>query len=115
MGTGPYKFVDFKPGDLLLITLGGATEFIQLAFVDPWTEVDGERASAKTQHPVFSGLAVHQAMALLVDCAANQAYVYGRTGLPTSNILNAPANMRSPHTKAEFSLAKAYAVLDAAG
>ena len=179
VGTGPYKFVDFKPGDLLrgemntayhlparphfdsvevkgggdavsaaravlqtgeydyawnllvedevlrkmetggkgrlLITPGGATEFIQLAFADPWTEVDGERASPKSRHPVFSDPAVRQAMALLVDRSAILDYVYGRTGLATTNILNAPASMRSPNTRAEFSVDKANAVLDAAG
>ena len=33
------------------ITLGGSIEHIQLNNTDPWTEVDGERSSLKTEHP----------------------------------------------------------------
>src|SRR5215467_6947900 len=49
------------------ITPGGDIEHIQLNSTDPWTEVDGERASAKTKHPLLSDPAVRQALALLVD------------------------------------------------
>jgi len=120
VGTGPYRFVDFKPGDLVKgelnpsyhvpnrphfdtiemkgggdavsaaraviqtgeydygwnmqvedeillklenagnargrveIVRGGDIEHIQLNRTDPWAEVDGERSSAKTTHPLFS-------------------------------------------------------------
>src|SRR4029079_9934580 len=118
VGTGPYMFKDFKPGDLVAgvinpnyyennkpyfdalemkgggdavsaaravlqsgeydfawnmqvedeilarlekggkgqveISPGGNIEHIQLNFTDPWTEVDGERASLKTKHPTLS-------------------------------------------------------------
>src|SRR5262249_35542790 len=136
VGTGPYKFVDFKPGDLVVgernpnyhfanrpyfdtielkgggdavsaaraviqsgeydyawntqvedeillrlenggnakgrvvIVPGGSIEHIQLNSTDPWTEIDGERSSIKTTHPLFSDRAVRQAMALLVDRAS---------------------------------------------
>ena len=116
VGTGPYKFADFKPGDMVRgdlnpnyhmpnrpffdtiemkgggdavsaaraviqtgefdyawnmqvedeilkrmeqggkgkadIVAGGNIEHIQCNFTDPWKEVDGERASIKTTHPV---------------------------------------------------------------
>ena len=34
------------------IVTGGNIEHIQLNNTDPWTEVDGERSSIKTKHPV---------------------------------------------------------------
>jgi hypothetical protein len=45
-------------------------ENIQLNRSDPWTEVDGERSSAKTVHPLFGDPAVRQALRLLVDRAS---------------------------------------------
>ena len=179
VGTGPYKFVDFKPGDMVrgeintnyhvanrpyfdtiemkgggdavsaaraviqtgeydyawnmqvedeilkrlevggkgraAITPGGNIEFIQLNQTDPWTEVDGERANAKTKHPLFSDPAVRQAMALLVDRKGVQDFIYGRTGVATGNFINNPPPFRSPNTKWEFNVDKANAVLEAAG
>ena len=133
VGTGPYSFVDFKPGDIVrgelnpdyhepnrpyfdtiemkgggdavsaaraVIQTGeydfawnmqvedeilkrleeapapraasrsspsGNIEHIQLNSTDPWTEVDGERSSIKTKHPLFSDPAVREALKLLVD------------------------------------------------
>ena len=179
VGTGPYRFVDFKPGDMVRgqlnpnyhlpnrphfdtiemkgggdavsaaravlqtgefdyawnmqvedeillrledsgkgrteITHGANLEHIQLNNCDPWKEVDGERASLKTTHPLFSDRAVRQAMALLVDRASVQKHIYGRTGLATGNYLNNPERFRSRNTKWEFSVDKANQLLDAAG
>ena len=179
VGTGPYKFVDFKPGDMLRgeinsnyhmplrphfdsielkgggdavsaaravlqtgeydfawnllvedevlrkleaggkgrvnVQFGGSVEFIQLAWADPWTELDGERANPKSRHPVWVDPAVRQAMAWLVDRRGMQEALYGRAGAATANILNNPARYRSPNQRAEFNIDKANAVLDAAG
>ena len=181
VGTGPYRFVDFKPGDLVrgernpsyhepnrpyfdsiemkgggdavsaaraVIQTGeydyawnlqvedeiltrlektggvagrveifptGAIEHIQFNSTDPWTEVDGERSSAKTQHPLFSDPAVRQALAMLVDRTSVQAYIYGRTGIATGNFINNPKRFVSPNTKWEFDVAKANQVLEDAG
>ena len=179
VGTGPYRFVEFKPGDMVRgelnpgyhmpnrphfdaielkgggdaasaaravlqtgeydyawnlqvedevlkrmedggkggvrIVPAGDLEFLQLNLTDPWTEVDGERASAKSRHFAFSDLAVRQAIALLVDRQAIQDFIYGRTGAATANYVNAPTRFRSPNTKYEFSVDKANAMLDAAG
>jgi peptide/nickel transport system substrate-binding protein len=179
VGTGPYKFVDFKPGDMVRgeintnyhmanrpyfdsiemkgggdatsaaraelqtgeydyawnlqvedevlkrmeaggkgrahIVPGGDIEFIQLNPTDPWTEVDGERASVKSKHFAFSDPAVLKAMALLADRQSIQEYIYGRTGTATSNFLNAPSRFRSPNTKWEFNVDKANQILDTAG
>jgi peptide/nickel transport system substrate-binding protein len=178
-GTGPYRFVDFKPGDVVRGELnptyhqanrpffdtiemkgggdavsaaravlqtgeydyawnmqveddilkrleqggkgrieiwpGGSPEHIQINSTDPWTEVDGERASVKTKHPVLSDPAVRQALNLLVDRSAVHEQIYGRQGQTSANFLNAPSRFRSPNTKWEFSVEKANAVLDAAG
>jgi peptide/nickel transport system substrate-binding protein len=179
VGTGPYKFVDFKPGDMVRgeinknyhmpnrphfdaiemkgggdatsaaravlqtgeydwawnlqvedevlkrmeaggkgrahIVPSGDIEFIQLNPTDPWNEVDGERASINSKHFAFTDPAVRQAMALLVDRQGIQEFIYGRTGVATSNFLNNPARYRSPNTKFEFNVDKANQILDAAG
>jgi len=181
VGTGPYRFVDFKPGDLvkgernpayhqpnrpffdiiemkgggdavsaaraviqtgeydyawnmqvedeILIRLenggngrgrveivpGGNIEHIELNSTDPWTEVDGERSSIKTKHPLFSDPAVRQALALLVDRASVETHIYGRTGVATGNFINNPQRFVSKNTKWEFNVGKANKLLDEAG
>jgi peptide/nickel transport system substrate-binding protein len=99
----------------LLITPSSAPEFIQLNFADPWREVDGERSSPKTSHPVFSDPAVRTALGLCVDRGAVQAELYGRLAQPTANFLNLPSRFRSSNTRAEFSVERAGQVLEAAG
>ncbi len=179
VGTGPYRFIDFKPGDIVkgelnptyhdpvrphfdaieikgggdaasaaravlqtgefdyawnlqiedevlkrmesggkgrvVISPGGDTEMIWLNMTDPWTEVDGERASLKSRHPILSDPAVREALALLLDRKSVQEFVYGRTGVATANVLNNPRQFNSPNTKMETSLDKANALLDGAG
>ncbi len=179
VGTGAYKFVDFKPGDMVRgqintayhepnrpffdsiemkgggdavsaaravmqtgefdyawnmqvedeillrlekggkgradIVSGGNIEHLQLNTTDPWTEVDGERSSAKTRHPVLADPAVRDALNLLVDRASVEEHIYGRTGIATRNFLNNPERFRSKNTKWEFNVDKAIQVLEAAG
>jgi peptide/nickel transport system substrate-binding protein len=179
VGTGPYEFVDFKPGDMLrgkafanyhvpnqpffdtvevkgggdalsaarsvmqtgeydfawnlavedellkrmeaggrskLVFLTGSDiEFISLNVTDPWNEVDGERASAKSKHPAFSDKAVRDAMSLLVDKKNIQDNIYGRGGIATANFLNNPQRFRSSNVSYEFNVDKANQILDAAG
>ena len=181
VGTGPYKFAEFKPGDLvrgeryenyhvanrpyfdafelkgggeavsaaraviqtgeydfaqnmqvedellkkleaggdthgkIVIVQSGAIEHIQINATDPWTEVDGEKSSLKTKHPLFSDPAVVKAMTLLVDRAGVEKYIYGRTGTATGNVLNNPPRYISQNAKWEFSVDKANQILDAAG
>jgi peptide/nickel transport system substrate-binding protein len=99
----------------VVFTPGSGTEFIELNFADPAKEVDGERASVKTTHPVLSDPAVRGALALLVDRKAIQSEIYGRQGETSPNFLVTPARFRSPNTRWEFSVDKAGAALDAAG
>jgi peptide/nickel transport system substrate-binding protein len=179
VGTGPYLFVDFKPGDMVLAkrnpdyhvanrpffdtlevkgggdavsaaravlqtgeydyawnmqvedeilqkleaggkgrinnNLSGNVEFIMLNSTDPAVEVDGERASVKTKHPLFSDPAVRQAINLLIDRASIQKFIYGRGGVASANFLNNPERFRSPNTKFELNIEKANAILEAAG
>jgi peptide/nickel transport system substrate-binding protein len=181
VGTGPYRFVDFKPGDLVTgqrnpayhlpnrpyfdtiemkgggdavsaaraviqtgeydyswnlqvedeillrleaggtakgraeIVPGGNIEHIQLNSTDPWTEVDGERSSIKTKHPLFSDPAVRQAMKLLVDRASVEKHIYGRTGIATGNFVNNPQRFVSKNTQWEFNIEKANQLLEQAG
>jgi peptide/nickel transport system substrate-binding protein len=179
VGTGPYKFVEFKPGDLVrgelnpdyhmpnrpyfdtieikgggdavsaaraviqtgeydyawnmqvedevllrlekggkgktVYSTGGDIEFIALNFTDPNTEIDGERSSIKTKHPLLSDPAVRKALALLVDREALQKHIYGRAGRTTASFLNGPEKFVSKNTKWEFSIEKATQLLEEAG
>jgi peptide/nickel transport system substrate-binding protein len=179
VGTGPYRFVEFKPGDVVrgelnpdyhmpnrpyfdtvemkgggdavsaaraviqtgeydyawnmqvedevLLRLekggkgktaygtGGDIEFIMVNFTDPNTEVDGERSSMKTKHPILSDPTVRKALSLLVDRDAVQKVIYGRAGRITANYLNGPAQFVSKNTSWEFSIEKATKLLDEAG
>jgi peptide/nickel transport system substrate-binding protein len=179
VGTGPYKVVDFRPGDLIRAELnpryhvpnrpffdtvevkgggdavsaaravlqtgeydyawnlqveddvlkrlersgkgrvatvfGGAIEHVLVNQSDPWKEVDGERASAKSVHPFLTDPAVRTALKLLVDRAAVQTEIYGRAGVATGAYLNEPARFRSPNGAWEFSVDKAAQTLEAAG
>jgi len=93
----------------------GNIEHMMCNFTDPWTEVDGERSSTKTAHPLLSDPAVRQALALLVDRSAVQEQIYGRQGQTSANYLNAPSNVRSSNLRWEFNVDKANQVLEAAG
>jgi peptide/nickel transport system substrate-binding protein len=93
----------------------GAVEFIMLNATDPAVEVDGERASLKTKHPLFGDPAVRQAISLLIDRASIEKFIYGRTASATANFLNAPERVRSKNTKLEFNIEKANQILEAAG
>ena len=179
VGTGPYQFVDFKPGDSVLgkrngdyhvegrpyfdtieikgggdavsaaravlqtgeydygwnmqvedeillklenggqgkvsIVPTGNIEFIALNFTDPNVEVDGERSSIKTRHPLFSDPAVREAINLLIDRASIQKYIYGRIGVATGAFLNNPERFRTKKTGFEFNIEKANQILEAAG
>jgi peptide/nickel transport system substrate-binding protein len=179
VGTGPYKFVEFKPGDLIrgvinpdyhmanrpyfdsiemkgggdavsaaraviqtgeydfgwniqveddvllrlekggkgktIYAVGGDTEFIALNFTDPNVEVDGERSSMKTKHPLFSDPAVRKALSMLVDRESIKKAIYGRAGRTTANFLNGPEKFVSKNTSWEFSIEKASKLLDDAG
>ena len=179
VGTGPYKFLDFKPGDSLTAEAyagyyvpnqpffdrlelkgggdalsaaravlqtneydaawnlavedellkrleaagkgrmefyaGSDIEFVSLNVSDPWKEVDGERGSAKSKHPVFGDKAVREAITLLIDRKNIGEQIYGRGAVVTSNFLNNPPRFRSPNTKFEFNVEKAIQILEGAG
>ncbi|CAN5520642.1 peptide ABC transporter substrate-binding protein [soil metagenome] len=99
----------------IAISPGGNIEHIQVNFTDPWTEVDGERASVKTKHPTLSDPAVREALSLLIDKDSVEKHIYGRTGNATANFVNNPEKFRSKTTKYEFNVDKANAILDKAG
>jgi peptide/nickel transport system substrate-binding protein len=181
VGTGPYRFVDFRPGDMLKaeinpsyhvpnrpffdaiemkgggdavsaaravlqtgeydyasevasveddvllrleqsggkgrvsVGFGGRILHLALNQSDPWTEVDGERASAGSKHPFLTDPAVYGALALLVDRASIQEQIYGRTGKATGLFINGPERFRSKNVKWEYNPDKANQLLDAGG
>jgi peptide/nickel transport system substrate-binding protein len=89
-------------------------EYIQLNQTDPWREVDGERASAKTVHPFLTDPTVRSALALLVDRAGIQSEIWGRQADTTANFMNRRPFV-SPNTRWELNVDKANAMLDGAG
>ena len=97
------------------IVPGMAIEHITINNTDPWTEVDGERSSAKTRHPLFNDPAVRHALRLRVDRISVQAHIYGHTGGATGNLINNPERFISKNTRWEFSVEKANQRLDEAG
>jgi peptide/nickel transport system substrate-binding protein len=99
----------------VVTALGGGVEHIVLNNSDPWTEVDGERSSARTKHPLLSDPAVRRALALLVDRQSVQDHIYGRLGVATGNLLDKPERYQSKNMRWEFDIEKANAVLDAGG
>jgi peptide/nickel transport system substrate-binding protein len=94
---------------------GTSVENIQLNRTDPWTEVDGERSSVKVPHPFFSDYQVRQALRAAVDRRTIAEQLYGATGQPTGNFLNALPQFQSPNTRWEFDLDKAARLLEEAG
>ena len=78
------------------IVAGGNIEHIQLNTTDPWTEVDGERSSVKTKHPLLTDPAVRAGARRCWSTASrSQEHIYGRTGIATANFLNNPPRFRS--------------------
>ena len=98
------------------IVAGGDIEIMQLNTTDPWTEVDGERASSRASTPRFSDPAVRQAHRPAgrppVDPGVHLR-PHRHRHAPTSS--TSPARFRSPNTKCEFNVDKANQLLDAAG
>src|SRR4029450_13942702 len=82
---------------------------------DPWRDVDGERSSLKTTHPILSDPAVRQALAEIVDRASVHEESYGRQGQCTANYLNAPPRYASRNMRWEFSPDRANQIPDTAG
>ncbi len=99
----------------VLFSEGAGIEHIQCNFTDPWTEVDGERASVKTTHPSLTDPAVRQALNMLLDRASIEKFIYGRTGISTTNFVNNPPRFRSKNTSAEYNIDKANDLLEKAG
>ncbi len=100
----------------VVITPGGNIEHIQLNTTDPWTEVDGERSSLKTKHPLLTDPAV-RAGARPAGRPRSRCRSTS-TAAPASrpaNFLNNPERFRSKNTKWEFNIDKANQLLDAAG
>src|SRR5580765_815019 len=93
----------------------GDIEHIQFNFTDPATEIDGERSSIKTKHPILTDPAVREAISLLVDRASVEKFIYGRTGIATANFVNNPQRFRSKSNQFEFNVEKASQLLEKAG
>ena len=94
---------------------GSGVEHIQLNRSNPWLEVNGEYSSLDAPHPFLTDPLVRQAYNLLVDRHTIAQQFYGAAGQATSNFLNSPPRVQSPHTRWELSLDNAAQLLDQAG
>ena len=96
---------------------GGSTERLLINFTDPNKEdpETKERSSLKNPHPFQTDKNVRNAYALACDKKTIVDAIYGKAGGVANNLLFNPPQFNSPNTKSEFDLAKANALLDAAG
>lgn len=95
---------------------GGTTvEGLNFNFSDPNTEVDGQRSHKDTPHPIFSDLAVRQALSMAVprQLIADELYAEGEE--PTANVLAGLDLFDSPNTSWTYDLEAAAKVLEDAG
>ncbi len=92
------------------------SSIIQLNITDPWTEVDGERASLKTKHSTCRDPAVREALSLLLDRRASSG-VHLRPHRHRDRATSSTTRRSSArkNTKCEFNIDKANAMLDEAG
>lgn len=100
---------------VVLSTNGASTERLLVNFSDPNKEVNGERSEKNTPHPFLTDKAVRNAFALACDKKSIVDTIYGKSGTIANNLLFNPPQFNSPNTKSEFDLAKANAMLEAAG
>jgi peptide/nickel transport system substrate-binding protein len=107
LATGGKGVVEANPGS--------STERILVNFSDPNKEVDGQRSEKNTPHPFQTDKSVRNAYALACDKKSIVETIYGPAGAIGNNVLYNPPQYNSPNTKSEFDLAKANALLDAAG
>jgi len=99
-----------------IITVGGGgVEQIYCNQTDPNKEVDGQRASIKTQHPFLTDPKIRQALSLAIDRETIAKQLYGTTGEATPNLLTTPTRLASKNTKLVFDIARANQLLDEAG
>ncbi|MGH2530659.1 MAG: peptide ABC transporter substrate-binding protein, partial [Thermomicrobiales bacterium] len=99
----------------LVVVPGTSVERILFNFADPNQEVEGQRAYWQEPHPVFSDIAVRQAMSMAADRETISVQFYGEGEPATSNILVGIPAYESPNTSFEFNLESAKQILDEAG
>ncbi|ACZ37892.1 peptide ABC transporter substrate-binding protein [Sphaerobacter thermophilus] len=99
----------------IVVTPGASAEQIMVNFADPNVEVNGARSEPSTTHPFLSDPLVRQALALACDRQTIADVLYGETGRPTANVLNAPPQFVSPNTSFRYDLEEAGRLLDEAG
>ncbi len=97
------------------IAPGGDVEYMMLNQANPWIEHEGERSHVATRHPFLRDPAVAKAVAHMVDRDSIQRFIYGRSGTATTSFLNNPPQYQSARQGENYDLARANALLDAAG
>jgi peptide/nickel transport system substrate-binding protein len=99
----------------ILVTPWASAEQNMVNIADPNVEVNGAPSEPSTTHPFLSDPLVRQALALACDRQTISEVLYGETGTPTANVLNAPPQFVSPNTSFRYDLEEAGRLLDEAG
>ncbi|MBA3378197.1 MAG: peptide ABC transporter substrate-binding protein [Chloroflexota bacterium] len=107
---------DDSPG-VLLVNPDISIERININFSDPRAEVDGQRSEMNTPHPIFSDLAVRQAMNLGINRQqiADSFFFGGDQEPPVVNIISGIEGMESPNNEVVYDPEAAGALLDETG
>jgi peptide/nickel transport system substrate-binding protein len=104
-----------QTGGRFVYASGISTELLQLNFADPWKEVDGERASPKSNHPYLSDIRVRQAIALVINRKAIIDSLLGPMGDMPRYPYFSPARFVPEGGQWEYDPARAARLLDEAG
>ncbi len=82
-----------------VVAFGTLVERLELNLTDPSPDLaDGERSTAKHPHPFLSDLNVRRALSMAIDRQTLVEVGYGAGGLPTCNLVPAPAAFASDNT-----------------
>ena len=94
----------------VVTVFGGDVERIMINFTNPQ-----QGSKVEFPHPFFSDPRVRLAFTHAMDRDTISQQLYGSTGAPTSQLLVAPQELKSPKISSEFDLKKAADLLDEAG
>jgi peptide/nickel transport system substrate-binding protein len=82
-----------------VVAFGTLVERLEVNLTDPSPALpEAERSTAKHPHPILSDLAVRQALSMAIDRQTLVDVGYGAGGLPTCNLVPAPAEFASDNT-----------------
>ncbi len=82
-----------------VVAFGTLVERLEINLTDPSADLpEAERSTAKHPHPILSDINVRQALSMAIDRQTLVDVGYGAGGLPTCNLVPAPAAYASDNT-----------------